>query len=449
MIASRGLLLAGALWSVGAHGGILAVRFVASIALARLLSPELLGVMVIVNGVRNGIELFSDIGIRQNVVQNPNGGTPEFYNAAWTLQVMRGCVLAIAGLLATVPLVWLYDVPILAIIFPVASANFVLLGLTSIGLPLAARRLQFKRLNAFDASVDVVTTLVQLIFVYLSPTIWALVFGGIFGTSLRAFASYFLLPGPAPQLFFDKKSARDILIFGKWIFISSAIYFLSLNFDRLYLGAVVPIAVLGVYGIARALSDMIVVLVLRIADLIIFPVISSSSAVPRMELRDKLAKMRMALLFAAALGISVLFSSADLIVSVLYDERYRDAGWMLSLLSLGTWFTILASVNDATLLGLGRPTYSAVANACKLTWLVITLPIGYAAYGIAGAVVAVSLGDACRYAPLLLGQIRERFTFGSQDFLATMTLIALIAFWEVVHRGLGLGLTWLTLPHTT
>jgi O-antigen/teichoic acid export membrane protein len=83
----------------------------------------------------------------------------------------------------------------------------------------------------------------------------------------------------------------EILNFGKWIFVSSVVYFLSVNFDKLYLGGVVPLNMLGVYGIARAISDLLGNLVARLGNYVLFPFIVSHSQMPRADLRAQLAPL--------------------------------------------------------------------------------------------------------------------------------------------------------------
>ena len=48
--------------TVGAFGAGQFVRLVSSIILTRLLTPELFGIMTIVNSVKAGIDLISDVG---------------------------------------------------------------------------------------------------------------------------------------------------------------------------------------------------------------------------------------------------------------------------------------------------------------------------------------------------------------------------------------------------
>ncbi len=93
-------------WTTGSFGIIQLMRFANNVVLARLLSPPLFGLMLIVNSIRTGVELLSDVGINQNIISNRQGHTPEFYDTAWTIKVIRGVVLgavcfASAGLFAS------------------------------------------------------------------------------------------------------------------------------------------------------------------------------------------------------------------------------------------------------------------------------------------------------------------------------------------------------------
>src|SRR5262245_43506231 len=68
--------LRGAAWTIGAFGVGQALRLLTNIVLARLLAPELFGIMIIINSVRTGIDLVSDVGIGQSIVQNRNAEDP-------------------------------------------------------------------------------------------------------------------------------------------------------------------------------------------------------------------------------------------------------------------------------------------------------------------------------------------------------------------------------------
>ena len=83
---------------------------------------------------------------------------------------------------------------------------------------------------------------------------------------------------------------------------------------------------LGVYGIARSLSDPIGALVVRLCSYVVFPVMAAKSGMERASLRMEVASTRMKLLLLAALGLSLFTAMADLPVKILYDERYQMLG---------------------------------------------------------------------------------------------------------------------------
>src|SRR5260370_3396963 len=104
MATSRNFLLRGTIWTLGAYGVSTGLRFVTNVVLARLLTPEIFGTMLIVYSLRTGIEMISDIGIGQNLVKSKNAEDPDFYNTAWTLQLIRSFALWLAFSAAAYPI---------------------------------------------------------------------------------------------------------------------------------------------------------------------------------------------------------------------------------------------------------------------------------------------------------------------------------------------------------
>ena len=52
------------------------VRLLSNILLAWLLAPALLGTMLLINALRTGGELLTDVGVGQSIVNNPRGEDP-------------------------------------------------------------------------------------------------------------------------------------------------------------------------------------------------------------------------------------------------------------------------------------------------------------------------------------------------------------------------------------
>jgi O-antigen/teichoic acid export membrane protein len=438
---SRGTLVRGISWTVLAYALGQLFRFASNLVLTRLLAPELFGIIAIVNSVRLGVDLLTDVGIGQNMVYNKASDRPDFYNTAWTLQIIRGFCLWVAGSLAAVPISHFYNAPILAYVIPVASLPFLLGGFVSTGSYLALKRMQFVRTNVFELLLEMISSMVNILFAVISPTVWALLSGVIVAAVARMVGSYFIIPGIRHRLGISGQYARDILGYSKWIFVSSVVFFLSMNFDSLYLGKAGSLELLGVYGVARVLSQQLVALVARLSTAFVFPMVASSNEKTRDNLRREVKLHRAIFLLATATVLSFIAVVGDLLVAVLYDQRYQAAGWMLPILVMGAWFSILCTVNESILLGLGKPSYTAIANCVKFCWLLVGIPFAYQKFGTVGVVTVVAISDLWRYFPVLLGQVRERFSFAAQDLIITSCAIVLMGFWELVRWQFGFGIT--------
>jgi O-antigen/teichoic acid export membrane protein len=436
---TTGKLVTGTVWTVGAFGLGQAIRLATNVVLARLLAPELFGIMLIVNTLMTGIQLFSDVGIGQNIIHSPNSLDPRFYNTAWSLQIVRSIVIWFIFLLAAVPVAHFYGAPILSAILPVSGFNIVLLGFASVSPAILQKKMQFGKLTLFNLATAIISSALLVTFAYLTPTIWALVLGGVAGTGLSMVMTYFLVPNLKQRFHVDRQCLSEITSFGKWVYLNSMVYFLSTNFDRLYFAKVVPLQVLGIYGIARALSELFGTAATHLGNSVIFPFISSHAGLPRETLRRELVSIRGKFLLLIALGCSLFIATADLAIKLLYDQRYHAAAWMLPVLALGAWFSMVATTNESTLLGLGAPSYSAMANSVRFILLVVGLPLSLKFKGLAGGIVTLVLVEVCRYAPVYIGQRRQQFSFGAQDVAITLAMFAMIGLWEWLRWASGFG----------
>jgi O-antigen/teichoic acid export membrane protein len=439
-------LLKGTAWTVGAFGVGQVLRFVTNVVLARLLAPELFGIMLIVNSLKIGITLFADLGIGQSIVYNKNANIPDFYDTAWSVDLLRNLACCLVCFAAAIPVAHVYESPILAWVLPISGVTFLFTGFSSVGRFLLQKRMEIGKLTIFEMAVVFTSSVAMILFAYFSPTIWALVLGGLFGSAVSMVSSHFLLPDVKPRFFISRHWLSEILTFGKWVFISSVVYFLALNYDRLYLPTLFPLDLVGVYAVARSMSDLLSALTTRVGSGVLFPFMASHAHMHRAELRHLVAPIRARLMLAAALAIAALVATVDLVIGALYDERYLAAGWMLPVLMFGSWFSILATVNDAALVGLGKPSYTALSNTVKFAFLAIGLPLGFAAAGASGVVLIIALADLCRYAPVFVGLRRERLSFGFQDVSLTLAMFTFIVVIEWLRWFMGLGTSFDTLP---
>ena len=81
--------------------------------MTRLLVPEMFGLMSIVSVFIMGLSLFSDLGLKQSIIQSKRGRDERFLNTIWSFQIIRGfsiwgfSVLVAVAVLMAQRLLWM------------------------------------------------------------------------------------------------------------------------------------------------------------------------------------------------------------------------------------------------------------------------------------------------------------------------------------------------------
>lgn len=420
-------------WVTLSYAAVQVLRLVNNVILTRLLEPSIFGIMSLVIAIRVGMELISDVGVTQNIVSNPRGTDPAFYDTGWTLQALRGVFLGGLCALLSAPVARFFNHPQLALILPIIAVSFIFGGLDSTGRGLLHKQINVSRMGLFEIAQAALAIFIYAGAALLFHNVWAVVVGLIATSAVTLICSFMYIPGLRHRLIIDAESTRQLIHFGKWVYFSSIVYFFAMNFDRLYFAKQISLAELGIYGIARNLADMVSQLAVRGSSFILYPTVAASGLAPP-DLRKRLLRGRRTLLLLAAVGLGGIAAFSDLIVGILYDPRYQEAGTILPILCGGVWFAILTSTNDAILMGLSRPAYPALSNATKLVTYLVGMPLAFHFYGFMGAVLVIAGGEVVKYLTLWALTHKEHLRFGRDDL--ALTLAFLLTAWgcrELVH----------------
>jgi O-antigen/teichoic acid export membrane protein len=429
----------GAFWTVGAFGASSLLRFGSNLILTRLLIPELFGLMALVYVFISGLHMFSDVGIGVSIVQNKRGEERDFLNTAWTLQVIRGLLLWLGCLLLAYPASLIYDEPRLLWLMPIVGLSTIISGFNSTAIYSLNRQLAVKELAIFELSGQIISTLVIIVWACFQPTIWAIVAGGLTSCTYQLLLSYRLGKGNFNQFAWEKTAVQEILSFGIWIFVSTAMTFFAEQADKLILGKVLGLSLLGIYGLAMTFADMPRSITNALGGKVVMPALAMIADQPRPAIRAKLTTKRKPLLIVMAVGVAVVACFGDFLIEQLYDSRYHDAAWMLPILIVGIWPRLLCNTIETVLFAVGRPQYTAAANLSRFLCTAVGIWIGYTLFKIPGAVIGVALNDLCYYSVICYGLRREGFSALKHDMLATGLLFCTLAFLLIVRYLLGLG----------
>lgn len=323
----------GAFWVVLGSGGGQIVRIASNLILTRLLFPEIFGLMALVTAVMVFLGQVSDVGLREGVVNSDRIKDPVFMRTAWTLQILRTGAICLFACIIAWPFASFYGEPVLAPVLIMISTATFLTGFKSIALLEYDKRLDLKKQIISDIGVQIAGIVVVIVWCLISPSIWALVAGQLFSSALEVLLSYKMFTGHNSKFGWDKAAVSKLFGYGKWIFVSSTISFITVQGDRLIMGKFISMGELGKYTLAANWAAIVTILSVSLSTRVLHPyfrmAIEGSVAFSRIHTVRNLLNSAYTLV---CVGLAIM---GDWLIIFLYDDRYKDAGWMLQVLAIG------------------------------------------------------------------------------------------------------------------
>ena len=409
----------GAMWTTLGFGASQVLRLAGNAVVAHLLFAEAFGLMTLVNVFIVGLHLFSDLGIGPSLIQSKRGLEPVFVNTAFTMQAGRGLVLCLVACAGAVPLAHAYGQPMLAYMVPVVGFNSILQGLNSTNLFTANRHLALGRLTVIDLVSQVVGVVTMVIWAWLSPTAWALVAASVTSSLCRLLLSHLGLPGMRNRFTWDKVACRQLLRYGRWIFLSTVLTFLSGQSDRLIFGKLVDIQQLGVFSLAVMVAMMPAQALSAVVGKVVFPVFSQIHNEGG-DLSAAYRRVRWPILVLSGWTTAGLIAGGPTIIELIYDPRYAQAGWMVQVVAAGAWFgLLLEGTNGSVLLACGLARWTAAGSAAKFAAMIVLIYAGHRLAGFPGALLGATGAELARYLVSTVGARRQRLLGLDQDLLLT------------------------------
>jgi O-antigen/teichoic acid export membrane protein len=409
------------------------LRFLGNILLAGYLAPSAFGMVGIVNMILLGINLFSDIGLRQLVIQYKETPTREFLNTVWVVQIARGIFILGIAFIGAILIAGLqhYDVvqnnvyanPLVPALFAVAALTALINGFESTKVLTARRDLEIGRVTAFVLLAQICSVLVMVAIAKSSASPWALIAGAISSSSVQVVLSHFALSGEKNALQLDKSLAGSLIKKGQWILLASPLTFLSGNAEVFILGGLVDASLLGNYMIAFLLANVVHQVAATLSLSVFFPALSRAERDGPVNLTLAYTRYQ---LVADALIVTAggfLMSAGPSVVSVLFDDRYSTAGTLLSALAIGL-VGVRYNVIEQLMNAQGNFKFGAMLSALRLTFVVIGTAGGFYLAGLRGAAVCAGLSWFAGWPVLLWYRAQSmrfpwRYECGAVFFLST------------------------------
>ena len=381
------------LLTVGGFGFTQVVRLASNLILTRLLFPEAFGLMALVMVFLMGLGQFSDVGVTPAIMQSKRGDDRKFLDTAWTLSVCRGVALWLVACALALPVSALYETPQLAQILPVAALVLAIDGFTPTRTITANRHLLLGRVTLLEIVTQLTGVLAAIGLAWWWGSVWALVFSNLLGAGVHVLLTWWFLPGAADRFRWEQSAARELIHFGKWVFLATVCGFFYTQADKLQIGKYADLDLFGIYNIGFFWAAFPWLLGNMVTQKILIPIYRET---PPKESRAnylKLRKMRFAVSALLMLFVGAFAVLGVWLVGLLYDPRYAAAGAVAVVLACAQMPALIVMTYDQAALAAGDSRRFFVVAFARAVLMNLFLAVGLWQGGLLGGL----LGMACAY----------------------------------------------------
>jgi len=245
-----GRLIKGSAWLSVARAIVNGLATLSTFVLARYLAPADFGLVAVGTTLLLILTTITELSLEQALIRH-QAPTESHFNAAWTLNVMRGLSIWIFLAACAYPAAALYAEPRLVGVMVALGLSVFIGSMKNPRLVILQRDLIFWQEFALSVSQKFAEFAVAATIAVLYRTYWALVIGTLVSQTTSVITSYFVLPC-RPRVTF--RHFREFFSFAGWLAASQVTNTLNWRFDSLLIGKVLGGAALGYYTVGGNLA---------------------------------------------------------------------------------------------------------------------------------------------------------------------------------------------------
>ena len=365
-----------------------ALTLLRGIILARLLTPEIFGLMAVSMMAIRLMEIFTETGFGQALIHRKDG-FEEARDTAFTMLVLRGLGLAALSLIAAPLVASFYQEPVLQSIVAVIGISFILSGFQNINTVALQKNLDFRRLTYLELATATLGFVASVGLAYWLRSVWALVFGQIANAAIVSILSFIIVPGRI-RFEFKVPIARELYSYGRFITGLAIVVFLSRELDNAIIGKILGMQMLGYYVIAYSLANIPSTYLSKMIAKVMFPLFSQLQSDAAALRREYARGIRLVTSVAVPVSAAIIVLAPQVILA-LYGAQWAEATIPLQVLAVFGCFRSLWMLNGYLYNAIGRPEIDFHTNLGRLVMMSILLFPLTTRFGLLGASLAVTI----------------------------------------------------------
>ena len=335
--------------------------------LARLLSPEVFGLMAIMMVVIGFSQAFMDMGISNAIIYRQQISHSQLSSLYW-LNIASGVMLAGLVLLLSPLIAQFYEQPSLQQPLMLLSSVFVIIAIGNQFKILCQKELQFDRMAKIDMTAALFALAVAVWTAMQGYGVYALVFATLM-QSIISSALYLTVGLKAhhkPRLTFKHSELEGFYSFGLYQMGERASNYISAHIDKLIIGKLLGMQAVGFYNIAWQLIIFPLARINPVINKVAFPVYAKVQNDSESLNRYYGLTVRALSLVTVPLLAFLSFFSHDVVLLV-FGEGWKTAADLITILAMIGILKALGNPGGAILLAQG---YANIGFWWNIFWTI-------------------------------------------------------------------------------
>lgn len=264
----------GAIVLTGGQAVTQVLSFARNIIVARLLSPDNMGIAATFAITIMLLEMISNLSVDMLLVQAKDGDDPLFQGTAHFYQVLRGFSVGLIIFACAPVITWLFKTPEAEWAYRLLALVPIFRGFMHLDWKRLQRKMQYRTAVLVELVPQSIITLVAFpLAVWLgdySAVLWLVLMQAAIGLLI----SHLFSDRPY-RLNWDREYGHRLLVFGWPLLINGLLMFGALQGDRLIIGTFYTMAELGVYSVAFSLAITLATVITKISNSLFLPLLAS------------------------------------------------------------------------------------------------------------------------------------------------------------------------------
>lgn len=381
----------GILWISLSNVLIKIINFIIILILARLLEPEDFGLFALGTMVVYFFEIFRDLGMGSALIYKTEDIDKAANSAFFLFPSIASAFFFISYI--TAPFIAdFFNEQQLGTIIRVLSLSNVIWSFGSLPSFLLDKNLEFKKQLIRQIFPKIFYGIITIFLAYWGFGVWSLIIGTLIFWLLSVLFTWSLVDW-RPSYKFYKKTAFELLDYGKQVAGSNILIYLITIVDVFILGKILNTTYVGYYSIAMGISGLFTTQITNVIQRVMFPVFSIIQGDKITLKRGFMATMK----YVSAISIPTsfgIFIMAEDLIKVLFGDKWLPAVAALQILCIYGLNRSLLSTIDQLYLAVGEPEVRTKLNLLQLILMSILIYPLTMRYGIFGTSIAVMLPSA-------------------------------------------------------